>query len=423
MCQADAAACYLLGSMSRDDDDGFVPAGEERTFLLGALAELVAAGGPGPLVAAPLVEPTPEFFPDRWVGGEASVRRLLRRLLRYAGIEGVEVALTVYGAEDERPREGRPAGSLAGVSDLWLAGMSGSTARFGVEAPLLADPIAVAAAGARAVAHVFRLRHRLPAANPVDEQRRIDVATVYLGFGVLTADAALRYVSRGGRSAQTRLGVLGPQALCFLLAARLVAGGASSKSMRRVAGALQANQGAFLRRSAEILGATPALGQTLGLPERSSWPAPRPLAELTGPLAEGDEEAAAEEAAPAEERGIVGQNAGKPVFRVERRAGGRIARVLVTGTLVLGGMATRPQMGEALTMAQVAMAAVVLGALGWGLGSLFRESRCSEPKCGATLPKDATTCPRCGGTIMGTIRNPRERLAAEEALRRAPDDA
>ena len=407
--------------MSREtrDDDGFLPPASERAWLIEALAELVAARGPGPLVRAPLVLPSAAFFPDPWRGGEASLRRVLRRLFRYAGLAGLEVALKVYAAEDEGAREGRPGGAMAGVSELWLVGVSGGVARFAAEAGLLADRAAATAAAARAVAHAYRSVHRLGVADAAQEQRRIDATAIYLGFGALTADAALRYVVRGGRSAQTRQGALSPQAACFALAARLVAGGADAKAIRAVGGALQANQGAFLRRAAEHLAAmSPPVGEALRLPPQESWPAPRPLAELTGPLG-GDEAEDAEEAPPAEDRGIVGQNAGKPVFRVERRAGGRVARVLVMGALMLGGMATRPQMGEALTMAQVAMAAAALGVIGFALGSLIRESRCSEPKCGASLPAGATTCPRCGGTIRGTIRSPRERLAAEEALRLA----
>jgi predicted amidophosphoribosyltransferase len=73
----------------------------------------------------------------------------------------------------------------------------------------------------------------------------------------------------------------------------------------------------------------------------------------------------------------------------------------------------------------VGLTAAVLGILGLGVGRLLPDARCSEPKCGQPLAKDATVCPRCGGTVSGVIHHPRERLAAEEALAREAegDDA
>lgn len=404
-----------------DEGDLLLPPAGDQAWLVAALAELVRSGGAGPLVTAPLLEADARFFPDRWRGGPASLRRLLRRLCHYAGVDGPTVEVECYDAKDERPRVGRPAGNLAGVSDLWLVEARADRLRFAAESAILADPIAAAAAAARAVAHAYRALRGITVKDVSDEQRRIDVTAVYLGFGRLTVDAAHRYVSRGGRQQPTRQGLLSPRAVAYLLGLQLVARGVDRRGVKAIAGALQSNQGAFLRRAVEhAQGLEPPVAGALGIGPREAWPPAPDLAALTGPLADDDDGDDAQEGdapPPEDDRGIVGANAGKPVFRVERRAGARVARTLAMAAMMLGGLATRPQMGEALTMGQVAIAAVILGVVGFAVGSLFRETRCSEPKCGAPLKPAMTACPRCGGEIRGTIRHPRERLAAEEALR------
>jgi hypothetical protein len=397
-----------------DDDEILLPPAGDRQWILDGLAELVRLRGPAHLLVAPLLVATPDYLPDRWVGGEASVRRLLRRLMIYADLPYDEVEVEVYSVGDERARVGRPSGKLAGVCDLWLVEARGRRARFAVEATLLGDPEAVAAAASRAIADAFRREHGIHSKDPADEQRRVDLTAVYLGFGRLTADAAHRYAKGGNRP--VRQGLLSPKAACFALAAVAVARELDKRPIKTIAAGFQANQRAFFKRSVEALrGIEPSLAERLGLPPRPEWPEAPDLAELTAPLGAGDDDED-EVAEVAEERGIVGANTGKPVFRVERRAGLRIARTVVMACVMLGGLATRPQMGELLTMEQVVAGAVVLGIASLLLGSLLRESRCSEPKCGASLRPEMTECPRCGGTIRGSIRHPRERLAAEEAL-------
>ncbi|MCA9637650.1 MAG: hypothetical protein KC420_16605, partial [Myxococcales bacterium] len=253
------------------EGDILLPPDGDREWLLGALAELVRACGPAPLLVAPLIAGDARFFPDPWAGGKASVRRLLRRLLGYAGIDADTVEVEVYGADDERARVGRPSGNLAGVSDLWLVEARGATLRFAVEGTLLADPEAVVAAAARAVADAFRSLRSLRVRDATEEQRRIDVTAVYLGFGRLTVDAAHRYAS--GRPRPSRQGLLSPKAVAFLLGAVIVARELDARALKAIASGLQANQRAFVRRSVELLQEErPPIAERLGLPPRDAWP-------------------------------------------------------------------------------------------------------------------------------------------------------
>lgn len=402
-----------------DEDDLLLPPAPARAWLLEQLAALVKARGVGPLATAPLVEPTPEFFPDPWAGGEASVRRLARRLLRYAGIEGMPVAVTVV---DEGTA---PAAGTGGVA---FEGLRQGTLAFAVQSVTLRDPLILVPAMARAVAEAYRRVHRLPMGTESQQPRLVDVTAVYLGFGLLTANAALRMGGSGGgwgrqsTRTRTRLGVLDPQSVAFLLAVLLHVRGVKGKELRAVLRKLGANPAAFVRAAEPVLeGLQPPVAEQLGLPAREQWPPAPELAVLTALMpGEAEAEAAAPEERKDQDRGVQGMNAGRPVFRVERSKALRLAKMLALPTVMLGMLAGRVQIPgiEQLPIWQAGAAAAVLGVLGLAVGRLMPDRRCSEPKCGQALDAALTECPRCGGTIMGVIHHPRERLAAEEALAR-----
>lgn len=402
-----------------DEDDVLLPPPEARQWLLDQLAELVRARGPGPLLRAPLLEPREEFFPDPWAGGEASVRRLARRLLRYAGIDAHPVEVTIL---DE-------AGSIAaGTSGVSFEGLRGGTLEFAVQSAALRDPLIVVPAMARAVAEAFRRVHRLPTGDDVKFQRLVDVTAVYLGFGLLTANAALRHAGTGGgwgrRSSRvrTRLGVLDPQSVAFLLAAQLEARQLDAKARRAVLRGLGPNPVAFVRAAQPGLAQLePSLAERLGLPPREQWPPPPAMSELVAPLHDEDEPESEPEERKDEDRGIKGMNEGRPVFRVERSMALRLAKMLALPTAMLGMVAGRMQLGIDLPMGQAIAAAAALGAVGLVVGRMIPDRRCSEPKCGTALDPEMKVCPLCGGTIMGVIHHPRERLAAEEALARGEE--
>ena len=157
----------------------------------------------------------------------------------------------------------------------------------------------------------------------------------------------------------------------------------------------------------------PPIGVQLGVPARDHWPAAPSLAALTAAL---PSEAVSEpETRRDEDRGVAGMNTGKPVFMVDRSMAPRLGRVLFMGALMLGGVLSRMSPDQGPGMSNIAVIAAGLGLAGLGLGRLFRDRRCSEPKCGGPLTPTTKVCPRCGGDVVGTIANAKDRLAAEEA--------
>jgi hypothetical protein len=406
-----------------DDDAIMLPPEADRAWLIDAVAELTRSQGFSQFVVAPIVEPTPQFFPDKWAGGDASLGRLVRRLLHYVGLDEVGVAVEIH-REDAR---GGAAPAPPGSGGVWLDGVERKVVTVMAAGPTLRDPTNAVAATARAVAHAFRDLHHLGSKDGQDNERLIDVTSVYLGFGLLTTEASLRFFSTsagGFRSNRSKfqLGSLGPVAMAYLLGIQAVARGLDKPARKRLASHLQPNQAGFFRAAvAELEPRREWLVEKLGLPAPDTWPPPPDLDELTAPLEDELEDAEPEERKD-EDKGIVGLNEGKPVFRVERSMAGRLGKVIIMGTLMGGGLIARSIKGIEISMPKMIMGGLVLAALGMLIGRLFEDVRCSEPKCGAPLERDMTVCPRCGGTIVGAIKNPKERLAAEEALRRAEAD-
>jgi hypothetical protein len=286
----------------------------------------------------------------------------------------------------------------------------------------LRDPFVLVPALARAVTAAFRIHHRLAVSDPIAEERFVDLTAIYLGFGLVTLPAVVRHhTTRTGarpRSAVSRVGAVDPRAQSFALAVVLAARGTDARGRKAIHAVVGDNPAAFIAAAdAWLAKLDPPLFERLAIPDRTTWPDAPALSQLTAPLPD-DDPAMSQEQRRDEERGVVGMNADKPVFRVERSKALRMAKLLGLPVLLLGMLFGRAQMGIEIEMWKAMSAAAVLGLLGLAIGRLLPDARCSEPRCGETLSPEHTTCPRCGGRIAGVIHHPRERLAAEDALGR-----
>ena len=406
-----------------EDDPILLPTPEERAWVLEQLKTLVARGGYEHFVLAPLLEPHERFFPDPWSGSPSSLRRLLRRLLTYADLSDASIELVVHDDKDV----GGPVEPAAVGSLVWLVRAQGSTLHFAARASALREPVQVVPAAARAVAEAWRAHRSSSHGDLATEQRLVDLTSVYLGFGVLTTDATIRhYATRTDgfrvQRARSKLGVLSPQMMAFALAVQAEARQLDARARKSITRQLQANQAGFFRAAAShVSAAEPPIADRLGLPPRERWAEPPALEALTA--VRNDEESPSDDAVdeatpPAEDRGVLGMNEGRPVFRVERTKATRLAKMLGLPAVLLGVLFNRMQLGVDIEMWQAAVAGAVLALLGLAVGRFLSDIRCSEPKCATPLDRSMTVCPRCGGTVAGVIGHPKERLAAEDALER-----
>lgn len=403
-----------------DGDEILLPDADDREAILDAFAGLVTRRGYEHVALAPLILPDGRHFPDRWAGGEASVRRVVLRLLVYADLEQLEPIVKVEDDVGLGPMSPVGIGSAG-----WFQKFDGPRPVVVVRESSLRDPFVLVPALARAVAAIFRVHHGLAVGDPGVEERFVDLTAVYLGFGLVTLPAVVRHhTARTGarvRSAVSRVGAVDPRALSFALAVVLAVRNTDARARRAIAAVVGDNPTAFIAAADAWLAAMqPPLLERLGIPERATWPDPPALSMLTAPLAQ-DDPAVSQEVRRDEERGVAGMNAGKPVFRVERSKALRMAKLLGLPVLLLGMLFGRAQMGIEIEMWKAASVAGALALLGLAIGRMLPDSRCSEPRCGEPLTREHTTCPRCGGRVAGVIGHPRERLAAEDALARAGD--
>lgn len=245
------------------------PDGVDAYTLAGALEDLSRARGEGAwLDRAPLL-PNERDFPDRWSGDVRSVERLLRRLMRHAGLGDLDLVLDVVFAEElgiEKRVEsldptGRTGAWHAHGTAAWFAGIDDSTCFFGVREDLIGDAAGVVAVLAHEVCHAYRRHHELEVRDRDLEELLTDATTVFLGFGVLTTNAAERHHSEpiagssisGMRWGHQRLGYLDATTFAALLAHQSWRREASTSEVRAIAAALEPNQRDAYRRVLDAL--------------------------------------------------------------------------------------------------------------------------------------------------------------------------
>lgn len=316
---------------------------QDPEWLLEHLAELVHHRGQQTFCTTPIIEPTPEFFPDRWHRDIASVRRLLQRLLRFAGMENVRIGVEFdrnVGAPPAFDASGQIVGRHYSHRDAaaWFVSASDDYFLFGVDMARLDRPDDLLGVLCHEVAHAYRSRHGLEYRSRRDEEPLTDLTTVYLGLGVPLLRSARPSRPDPDVPEYERVEYLQPRWLAFLLAAQVVTR-EDARLQKRIARFLPPNpKSDFNSACASFRSGRETLLSRLKI-DPAAIPPPSQHA----------------------------FNRGLPVFRVRGK---------------------------------------------WP----FSAARCSDPDCRAKQPKNATTCPGCGGTIAQDVDSPEEAVAREESL-------
>lgn len=374
------------------------PDAETRDHLLATLADLIARGGPAPFLLDP-VEPGPAAFPEPWQPSRAGVKLLLRRLLWHANIDR-EVEVDDQRAGAAPPTERKPA------TRVELIEVHATKAVFVLG--LLGDDDIVGTL-AHEVGMIHAMLHRPDESDPyrtaeppvlaVDHDRdpeRGSIATVYLGLGVLAANAAYQQYSRGGKfnGAYVPLmydvlaaGAVPMSDLAFLLAVQAVVRDEDAPPAG-LGGPQRDEVAAWMNALAETAGQA-ALCERLGIS----------IAEAD--TAVSRPEVIAFDDVELEEEEPVQRNA----FRWQTNRGGV---GLVAGTVLGIGLAFGVSRG---LMPLAAFGGATTGHL---IGRRVRTPRCSA--CATIVRAGATTCWRCGASLRGDIYSLDERLVAEERL-------
>lgn len=372
-------------------------------MLLDQLAELIERGGAARLLDAPVVKMDTRDFPDPWQPTRAAVERLLARLFWHAHVD-LDVAIDDLRALDAGAQ------LLSRSAIEWMQTKDG-VAEFQLEA-IGNDNVAGALSHEIGRAYLAWIAAATPyrEARSAPTDRDGSIAAVYLGLGVLAANAAEYHRSAGelrGRTAVTEwdvvmTGGLSNDEVLYLLAVQAVLRDAPIDAH----GTLRRELRDRLRDA--IAGLTPhraELAARLGV----DLAAPRtPLERDPAPARVSDAER------PEPDRRT--RWAGAETYRVSERrtAWGGLLGFLVSIVLVimLAAATNRGELSPYLLIAAFVVPIVV----GLILGRRARYDRCYWNQCMRIQPPAATACPGCGARIAGRIEDFREELArrAEE---------
>jgi hypothetical protein len=381
----------------------------DKGWLATEMAHLIERAGLDSYVAAPLVEANDRWFPDDWHPDDGGVARLAKRVFELAQLGDVAIETELTSNTGER-------GIIATHVDA-------NSIKLDVDPAYLTDPLTVIAHLVSLAAVVFRVRHELEDADHDTERRLVDLTTIYLGFGILTTNAAYRYRASGemqGNTAITRWshdvqGALPAEMMAYALATQLVARSATAAELRAVKRQLETNQATVFEDACRTLKSDYVV-LALNLPARTKWPARRePPAAPTRTKRPKQPELPA---AIVKNSSFLGHNTDQPVLRLEQSR----AIELGFGLMFVSGFASIPLLvtGSGAAAAILWAGASVAGFVG---GWRIRRDICVGRGCGAKVAKNVERCPRCGGTLVGRMLRKENLLEAEERLGINQDDS
>ena len=383
-----------------------LPSLAARDALLQTTAELIARAGVERFMMEP-VQPGAQMFPDHWARTRYGVSVLARRLALHAGLDrAIEIEDRRAGAP---PTERKPATRVECIA------VTASEARFALGFLGTDDVVGTIA---HEIGVAFAVQHRHDKNGPYRSQEpkilepdghdseRGSVATVFLGLGVIAANAAYQYYSWAGRFNGAyeplefqivRATHVPVSSLAYLLAVQAVVRAPDGKATAPAG--LEGPQRDEVAAWLKILrGQRTDLRARLGIPaDVAATPrsAPEPFSDV-----ETDEE--------------LDQVVRKNAFRWRTHRGGV---GLIAGTVF----------GVSVAMFVASRGMVPWAALGGAtgghvLGRRVRVPRCSA--CASIVLDDAAQCPHCGALLRGEIASLSDRLDAEERLEaeaQAPD--
>ena len=379
-----------------------VPDAERCERLLTVMSDLVARGGAAALLAAP-VKPGGAAFPEPWKPTSGGVAALLRRLAWHAGGLG-ERTVTIT---DERlgaaPPTEHKAQTRVELTEIRPRELAFTLVYIGEDdiVGTLAHEIGVAYAALHRPDDADPYRTSEQPVIAIDGDRDLErgsIATVYLGLGVMAANAAFQqYSTRAGVDAYAphvyevhRAGYVKMSDLAYLIAVQAI-----------VRGERTAPSGLGPPQRDEVVAWMDALRdqraelcERLGIASAERGTARAPVVRFADVELRDDEP-------PATRRNA---------FRWQTNRGG----VGMIAGMVFGSCVALADPGIVL------WSTLAGGAAGHVVGRRVRTVRCSA--CATVIAHDASSCRKCSAAMRGDIKRLAERLEAEERLEASRDE-
>jgi hypothetical protein len=231
---------------------------EQQQWVDKSFIRLAGLLGVHRLLQATVVLPTPEHFPDC---SEGALQRMYYRVARAMEVEADNIDVTIFASEDDITRGLVPfsSGATSGAGGLYYHDVT-ARPHISINEAELKDPTALVAVLAHELGHIILLRPGLVEPNEPDMEPLNDLLTVFLGFGIFTANSAFRFQQYSNNESQgwstRRLGYLSEELFGYALARFAFERGESKPAWTPF---LSTNVAAYLKRSAAWLAAHPEL--------------------------------------------------------------------------------------------------------------------------------------------------------------------
>lgn len=166
---------------------------------------------------AEVLTPTPSFFPGTYQGTPDDVLGLVDLVRAHLRIDPAEIAVALY---DGRPptRPGLPGGTGASQSVAGHYSVRNGVGVIAVGLDNAPDPRRVVAVAAHELCHHKLLYRGTASTGEKDHEPLTDLATVFFGLGVFTANAAFSFSQGAGGWRRQQLGYINQPMFGYALA-------------------------------------------------------------------------------------------------------------------------------------------------------------------------------------------------------------
>jgi hypothetical protein len=203
------------------------------------------------LLEGPVVLPTVEHFPDPYDRSESALRSMFYRVATQMQVNPADVDVTLFASGNDLTRELVPfySGKSSGAAGLYHHDPT-DRPQISINEAQMKDPIALVAVLAHELGHIILLRPGLVDRQEPDMEPLNDLLTVFLGFGIFTANAAFRFEQHSDNTTQgwsaQRLGYLSEEQFGYALARFAFERGERKPAWKSF---LSTNVAAYMKRS------------------------------------------------------------------------------------------------------------------------------------------------------------------------------
>ena len=165
-----------------------------RSWIEEHLTWLAEQFGKERLIQAPIIEPTPEFFPDRYDGSPDSARAMFERICGYMEVAPSLVDLQIFDESNRLWLVNDKGDYLPGAAGTYQEGEQAFVIR--LEGDQLSSPTELAGTIAHELSHLRLMGENRCDPEAFDNELLTDLTATFFGFGIFLINAPRHWPSQ-----------------------------------------------------------------------------------------------------------------------------------------------------------------------------------------------------------------------------------